>query len=46
MKYIFFLIFFLVWAIITIISVVLIIPLLMLMETQWFDYPSQIIKKC
>lgn len=46
MKYLFFIIVFLGWVLITLVSVCLIVPLILLMETEWFDYPIEILKKC
>lgn len=46
MKYIFFSVFFLGWGLITLISVCLIVPLILLMETEWFDYPMELLNKC
>jgi len=46
MKYIFFIIAFLIWSVITLISVILVVPLILLIETEWFDYPLRIFEKC
>ena len=46
MKYIFFAIAFIFWCVTTVLSIPLIIPMLILLETNWFDFPEKLLDKC
>ena len=45
MKYLFMSLFLITWAIVTLVATITVLGLLMLLHTDWFEFPQQLIRK-